>query len=144
MSMPDVAGFLFDDEVDPSPRGTGRRGEMMDDKEREELQNPESRDWERAEARPGRKKPRAVVSVAFNRDDFETVAAFAERAGMKLSQFIRSAAIGCAEGKMLVVFLTSGSADAGGGGLLSLPAVTEANTKLDSFEKSEDPSYARA
>ena len=77
----------------------------MDDKEREELQNQESRDWERAQARPGRKKPRAVVSVAFNRDDFETVAAFAERAGMKLSEFIRSAAIGCAEGKMPVVFL---------------------------------------
>jgi hypothetical protein len=116
---------------------------MMDDKEREEPQNPESWDWDRAESRPGRKKPRAVVSVAFNREDFETVAALAERAGMKLSQFIRSAAIGCAEGKMLVVFLTSGSADAGGGGLLSLPAVTEANTRLDSFEKSEEPSYAR-
>jgi hypothetical protein len=117
---------------------------MMDDKEREELQNQESRDWERAESRPGRKKPRAVVSVAFNREDFEAVAAFAERAGMKLSQFIRSAAIGCAEGNIPVVFLTSGSADAGGGGLLSLPAVTEANTKLDSFKKSEEPSYTRA
>jgi hypothetical protein len=117
---------------------------MMDDKEREELQNPESWDWERGESRPGRKKPRAVVSVAFNRDDFETVAAFAERAGMKLSQFIRSAAIGCAEGKMLVVFLTSGSADAGGGGLLSLPAVTEVNTKLDRYVESQEPSYTRA
>ena len=116
----------------------------MDGKEREGLQNPESWDWERAEGRPGRKKPRAVVSVAFNRDDFETVAAFAERAGMKLSQFIRSAAIGCAAGKMLVVFLTCGSPDAGGGGLLSLPAVTEANTKLDSFKKSEEPSYTHA
>jgi len=82
--------------------------------------------------------------VAFNREDFETVAAFAERAGMKLSQFIRSAAIGCAEGKMLVVFLTSGSADAGGGGLVSLPAVTQMNTKVDSFKKSEEPSYTRA
>ena len=117
---------------------------MMDDKERGELQSPETWNWERGEIRPGRKKPRAVVSVAFNRDDFETVAAFAERAGMKLSQFIRSAAIGCAEGKMMVVFLTSGSPDGGGGGLLSLPAVTEANTKLDSFKESEEPSYARA
>jgi hypothetical protein len=117
---------------------------MMSDKEREELQNPESWDWERAESRPGRKKPRAVVSVAFNRDDFETVAAFAERAGMKLSEFIRSAAIGCAEGKTLVVFLTSGSADAGGGGAITSPAVTQTNTKLDSFEKSEEPSYTRA
>jgi len=115
---------------------------MMDDKEREELQNPESWDWARAESRPGRKKPRAVVSVAFNREDFETVAASAERAGVKLSQFIRSAAIGCAEGKMLVVFLTSGSPDAGGGGPIMSPAVTQIYTKLDSFEKSEEPSYA--
>jgi hypothetical protein len=117
---------------------------MMDDKEREELHNPESWDWERAESRPGRKKRRAVVSVAFDREDFETVAAFAERAGMKLSQFIRSAAIGCTEGKMLVVFLTSGSPDAGGGGAITSPAVTQMNTKLDSFKKSEEPSDTRA
>ena len=116
----------------------------MDDKEREELQNPGSWDWERAQARPGRKKPRAVVSVAFNREDFETVAAFAERAGIKLSQFIRSAAIGCAEGKMPLVFLTQGSPDAGGGGAITSPAVTQMNTKLDSFKKVEEPSYTRA
>ncbi len=116
----------------------------MDDKEREELRNPESWDWDRAESRPGRKKPRAVVSVAFNRDDFETVAAFAERAGMKLSQFIRSAAIGRVQGKMQVVFLTSGSPEAGGGGLLSLPAVTEVNAKLDSLKESQEPLYTPA
>ena len=103
---------------------------MINDKERKELQSSESWDWERAESRPARKKPRAVVSVAFNRDDFETVAAFAERAGMKLSEFIRSAAMGCAEGKLLVVFMTSGSPEAGGGGLLSLPAVTQTTTMV--------------
>ena len=117
---------------------------MIDDKEREQLQNQESRDWDRAESRPGRKKPRAVVSVAFNREDFETVAAFAERAGMKLSQFIRSAAIRCAEGRMLAVSLTSGSPDAGGGGPIMSGAVTQIYMKLDSFEKSEEPSYAPA
>jgi hypothetical protein len=117
---------------------------MMDDKEREELHNPESWDWERAESRPGRKKRRAVVSVAFNREDFDMVAAFAERAGMKLSQFIRSAAIGCAEGKMLLVFLTSGTPGAGGGGLLSLPAITQTTTKVDSVKKPEELSYTRA
>jgi hypothetical protein len=117
---------------------------MMNDKERKQLQSPESWDWERAESRPARKKPRAVVSVAFNRDDFETVAAFAERAGMKLSEFIRSAAMGCAEGKTLVVFLTSGSPEAGGGGLLSLPAVTQTTTKLDFFKESGELSYTRA
>ncbi len=103
---------------------------MIDDKKRQQLQNPESWDWDHAEGRPGRKKPRAVVSVAFKREDFETVATFAERVGMKLSEFIRSAAIGCAEGKMLVAFVTSGSPDAGGGGLLSLPAVTAVNREV--------------
>jgi hypothetical protein len=117
---------------------------MKDDRQREQLQNPEDWDWDRAESRPGRKKPRAVVSVAFKRDDFETVAGFAERAGMKLSEFIRSAAIGCAGGKMPLVSLTSGSPGAGGGGLLSLPAVTQMNTKLDSFKKSEEAAYTRA
>lgn len=84
----------------------------MTDKEQESLKDSRAWDWERAEARAGRKKPRAVVSVAFNRDDFEAVAVFAERAHMKLSEFIRSAAIGCAEGKNLLVFVTAGSPDA--------------------------------
>jgi hypothetical protein len=85
----------------------------MANKEREELENPKTWDWERAETRPGRKKPRAVVSVAFNRDDFETVALCAERAHMKVSEFIRSAALGCAEGRYLVVSTSAGSPGAG-------------------------------
>lgn len=92
-----------------------------------EREDAKAWDWEHAESRPAGKRPRAVVSVAFNRDDFELVAGFAERAGMKLSEFIRSAAIGCAEGKMLVVFLTAGNVDSGGGGLLPLPATTQAS-----------------
>jgi hypothetical protein len=117
---------------------------MINDKQRKELQSPESWDWERAETRPARKKPRAVVSVAFNRQDFETVAAFAERAGMKLSEFIRSAAMGCAEGKTVVVFLTSGSPEAGGAGLLSLPAITQTTTKLDFSKEFAELSYTHA
>jgi hypothetical protein len=85
----------------------------MADKAQKELQNPRTWDWDRAEAHPGRKKPRAVVSVAFNRDDFETVALYAERAHMKVSEFIRSAALGCAEGKYLVVLPSAGSPGAG-------------------------------
>jgi hypothetical protein len=85
----------------------------MADKAQKELQNPKTWDWDRAEAHPGRKKPRAVVSVAFNRDDFETVAIYAERAHMKVSEFIRSAALGCAEGRYLVVLPSAGSPDAG-------------------------------
>lgn len=36
------------------------------------------------------KSPRAVVSVAFARDDFDRVVEHAQRAGMKTSEFIRS------------------------------------------------------
>jgi hypothetical protein len=113
----------------------------MADKEQEELENPKNWDWERAETRPGRKKPRAVVSVAFNRDDFETVALFAERAQMKLSEFIRSAAIGCAEGKNLLVFLSAGSPGAGSVGYLPIPpAPTRAGTELVSSDVYARPS----
>lgn len=99
----------------------------MTDAEEKHLQDPKTWDWERAEARPGRKKPRAVVSVAFGRDDFETVARYAERAGMKLSEFIRSAALGCAEGKYLVVVQSGGSPTAPSVAYLPPP---EAATKV--------------
>ena len=58
-----------------------------------ELQDPES--WEDAEdaVRPPVKSPRAVVSVAFNREDFERVAEFARQQDMKISEFIRHAAL---------------------------------------------------
>ena len=50
-------------------------------------------DLEGAEKRPAVKHPRAVVSVAFRRNDFETVAAAADRFGERLSEFIREAAL---------------------------------------------------
>lgn len=105
----------------------------MADKQQEELENPKTWDWERGETRPGRKKPRAVVSVAFNHDDFETVALFAERTQMRLSEFIRSAALGCAEGKNLLVFVTASS-------VAYLPlaaAFTKLGTQLDSEAREE-------
>ena len=62
------------------------------------LQNPNNWDFENAEKRPGVKKPRAVVSVAFSREDFERVAEHAEHLGMKISEFIRNAALEQVEG----------------------------------------------
>ena len=85
----------------------------MKDRESKELHDPESWDWEHAQSRAGRKKPRAVVSVAFSRGDFERVAVHAERAGMRVSEFIRSAALGCAEGRYFVVLPSAGSPGAG-------------------------------
>ena len=53
-------------------------------------------EWEEPEeellAQP-RRRPRAVVSVAFPREDFEVVEECAERLGKRLSEFIREAAI---------------------------------------------------
>jgi hypothetical protein len=59
-----------------------------------ELQDPNQ--WELDQAKEiettGR-KPRAVVSVAFDGSDFATVSNAARLAGMKVSQFIREAAL---------------------------------------------------
>jgi hypothetical protein len=39
------------------------------------------------------KSPRAIVSVAFSREDFEHVADYAKRHGMKVSELIRKATL---------------------------------------------------
>ena len=60
----------------------------------EELQDPAAWDFEGAEELPTpERKARAVVSVAFPADVFDYVAQAAERAGMKISHFIREAAL---------------------------------------------------
>ena len=58
-----------------------------------ELQDQEN--WEIGEAvvRPGVKKPRAVVSVAFSRDEFNQVVLAAELSEVRTSEFIRQAAL---------------------------------------------------
>jgi hypothetical protein len=58
-----------------------------------DLQNPETWDFEHAEKQEGRKARRAVVSVAFHREDFHRVADAAQRAGMTTSEFIRNATL---------------------------------------------------
>ena len=57
----------------------------------EDLQRAENWDFDRAEQKPGRRDRRAVVSVAFNRDDFELVTEYAEETGRKLSGLLREA-----------------------------------------------------
>ena len=65
----------------------------MQEREDHDLEEPSSWDYERAEKRPSAKPDRAVVSVAFSRKDFERVAGYAERSGMRTSEFIRRAAL---------------------------------------------------
>ena len=67
---------------------------MMD--ELDDLQNPEN--WDEGNVRPPVKAPRAVVSVAFSREDFERIVAAARARGMKTSEFIRYAALAEAAG----------------------------------------------
>jgi hypothetical protein len=57
----------------------------------------ETWDLDAAEARPAVRNRRAVVSVAFPSEDFKKVSQAAERAKMKISEFIREAAIAMAE-----------------------------------------------
>ena len=65
--------------------------------EEKELQNSETWDFGQAVVSPGTRKPRAVVSVAFSRDDLEQVATAARQSDMKISEFIRSAALSTAK-----------------------------------------------
>lgn len=75
------------------------QGEAGKEQGHTDLERPEQWDFERAARRRGVRAPRAVVSVAFRREDFELVAAAAERANMKLSEFIRAAALAAARSR---------------------------------------------
>lgn len=70
----------------------GMEGDM-DDRELVELKNEETWDFDQATVHPPSKTARAVVPVAFGPGDFERVAAYARERGMKLSDFIRQAAL---------------------------------------------------
>ena len=59
----------------------------------EELQKPETWDFDKAEEKPGRSQGRAVVSVSFSREDFNLVSQHAEMLGLKTSELIRNATL---------------------------------------------------
>lgn len=91
------------------------QGEAGKEQGHTDLESPEQWDFERAARRRSVRAPRAVVSVAFRREDFELVAAAAERANMKLPEFIRTAALAAARGgqsepRRLVIDGASGAA----------------------------------
>lgn len=65
----------------------------MSENEVKNLEDPGEGDWENAEVRMPEKAPRAVVSVAFDRGDFERIAAKARGLGEKTSEYIREAAL---------------------------------------------------
>ena len=59
----------------------------------EEIENPASWDFDRAEMHGLSKGNRVVVSVAFPRTGYELVTTCADRLGMRVSEFIREAAL---------------------------------------------------
>ncbi len=64
----------------------------MKGRDLEEMQDP--RNWEFDAERPERpRKARAVVSIAFSREDFEEMTEYARKAGVTLSELIRGAAL---------------------------------------------------
>ncbi len=63
----------------------------MDENKLNELKNPAT--WDEGEPRSAVKSPRAVVSVAFSREDFELLAEYARQHNMKTSELIRRAAL---------------------------------------------------
>ena len=73
----------------------------------EELQDPGKWDLDNAEEQqPEPARPsRAVVSVAFSREDFDRVALFAENNGLKISEMIRNAALDEVNGRMRTIYI---------------------------------------
>ena len=61
--------------------------------ELEDLEKPDNWDFDNAVEHPPVRGRRAIVSVAFPRDDFQLVSGTAAQLGMKTSEFIRKAAI---------------------------------------------------
>ena len=79
------------------------------DPEDVDLQNEGQWDFGAAESRPGVSRPRAVVSVAFAREDFNKVAECAESHAKRVSEFIREAALEKVASSALPVFTSSTS-----------------------------------
>jgi hypothetical protein len=65
----------------------------MDEQTLDDLRDPSRWDGQAAEAHAPVKGPRAVVSVAFSREDFNRVGEQARALGMRTSEFIRKAAL---------------------------------------------------
>ncbi len=77
----------------------------MEKKPENDLENPESWDYDNLQTKEPVKSPRVVVSVAFPREDFITVSQCAERLGKKTSEFIREAALEKAKNRGLEIMV---------------------------------------
>ena len=71
------------------------------DEELAELEDPESWDWESAAEHPAVETPSARVSVRFSADELGVLERAAEQAGIKLTAYIRAAALARAQSAAL-------------------------------------------
>jgi hypothetical protein len=67
--------------------------EPMHREDLKEIEDPAVWDYDRAEPFPGTELPRASVVVTFSGEDFARVAREAERVGIKVTEFVREAAL---------------------------------------------------
>jgi hypothetical protein len=66
---------------------------VLEEDELRELEDEQTWDFDSATIHPPSKSARAIVPVAFGPGDFEQVAEYARRKGLKLSEFIRQAVL---------------------------------------------------
>ena len=109
----------------------------MKKKPENDLENPESWDYDNLEIKEPVKSPRVVVSVAFPHEGFITVSQCAERLGKKTSEFIREAALEKAKNRGLEIMVY----DFGSTGSLwfesNLPSSTRVYTLIKEQEMHE-------
>jgi hypothetical protein len=87
----------------------------MDEKE---LENPENWNFDEAERHEAVRNRRSIVSVAIPSEEFVIIAKAAEREGLKLSQYLREAALEKAKGSNAGRLLTVAALYLGGSGQL--------------------------
>ena len=102
--------------------------------EEQVLSNVETWDIDQVVVSPGVQKPRAVVSVSFNRADFERVAHAAHRSDMKTSEFIRTASLEKATAATkMTLFVLVGTSQVG--------FITNVNAMINAGTSIEAPTY---
>lgn len=113
-----------------------------------DLGNAEEWDFERAELSKPTQSGRTVVSVSVSRDDFDQLSSYAERIGMRTSEFIRRAALAHVRRPARVAFVFSASGSGGSMIFTSAPVAKTAvwgqvNQELPQPDRVEQAALAR-
>ena len=112
-----------------------------------DLGNADEWDFEGAELSKPAQSRRTVVSVSVSRDDFDQLSAYAERIGMRTSEFIRRAALAHVRRPSRVAFIFSASGSGGSMIFTSAPVAKtdvwgQVNQELPQPDQAEQASFA--